>query len=283
MRRITVLVWFLCLCQIAHSSFLSSNATQIQPDPVEGGWTTNIFKAREVADARHIPMVMFATSTGCSYCNRFHMNVWADKRFHKHIEDRGYIGVIVEAQSGNWTSADKREILDHYTGYGTLPHITCYWSRADGTSLDPLGISIHANRESYDYYVEWMEGYLGDYKKSTDPVVTPQTPTQSATTNVVRYGKSIITVDYPENITEGDSGTLMFNRTGETVERVTLHVLTNGFWFSDVTFDENDSSTKVLRLPVGITDEFDDGRKVTIYLRTLNRSVVTTDGSDVGD
>ena len=146
----------------------------ISPTPVIGGWTDNFTAAKAMADAQGIPLVLIASSTGCTYCNAFNNDVFNKVDFQNWCAGKPYLFCKVQAIMGNWTSGQPKAILD-FVGSGGLPRFSVYWNRANydggGTvGAKNLTYAARGNSATISYTENFIEKYVGAY--SPTPVST---------------------------------------------------------------------------------------------------------------
>ena len=253
-------------------SLSSYSAVNVSNTPSVGDWTDNVDAAIQMGDKQHIPIVMILSKSDllCNLCANFNRTIFQKADFQDHIKKRGYIGVKVTGKTGDFSEYNK--LRTYVKGFGTLPGISLYWRKADGSFLDPTEISIHANyHNSVQWFVNWMEGYLSGYDKSGS---TPSTYHIVTMTNITATILSQnVSVSHPGWVTEGESSYIQFSRNGDTGNPLTIHVLTNGVWLADVNWRTSDTAVKQIPIKVERTDEFDHGRPVTVTIRVLDSSV----------
>lgn len=157
------------LMQTADAAGVSISST-----PVVGGWTDNFTAAKAMADAQGIPLVLLASSTGCTYCNAFNNDVFTKAEFQNWCAGKPYLFCKVQAIMGNWTAGQPKAILD-FVGAGGLPRFSVYWNRANydggGTvGAKNLTYAARANMATIAYTENFIEKNVGAY--SPTPVVT---------------------------------------------------------------------------------------------------------------
>ena len=157
------------LMQTAGAAGVSISST-----PVVGGWTDNFTAAKAMADAQGIPLVLLASSTGCTYCNAFNNDVFTKAEFQNWCAGKPYLFCKVQAIMGNWTAGQPKAILD-FVGYGGLPRFSVYWNRANydggGTvGAKNLTYAARGNLATVSYTENFIEKNVGAY--SPTPVVT---------------------------------------------------------------------------------------------------------------
>ena len=246
----------------------------ISDTPVVGGWTHNVDAAVEASNSRHIPLVLIMSKQGCTLCAKFKATIFSSSAFQDHVRRRGYIGVYVYGKDGDWDDYKKMRVL--MPGGGTLPFMSLYWKQGDGMELETSSIRIHADyNNSPIWFNNWMEKYLIRYDPSDTTTPDTSDPAQTiTTTNVVtRLGSQYISIAHPDHLTEGEQSYLYFRRTGNTENDLTIHVVTNGYWLTNVRWKGSDESTKRVPIEINPTDEFDHARKITISVSTLDKSV----------
>ena len=188
----------------------------ISPTPVIGGWTDNFTAAKAMADAQGIPLVLIASSTGCTYCNAFNNDVFNKADFQNWCAGKPYLFCKVQAIMGNWTAGQPKAILD-FVGSGGLPRFSVYWNRANydggGTvGAKNLTYAARGNSATIAYTENFVEKYVGAY--SPTPVSTYKggefvTGTTDATCLQAEPSTTTLFVPVKRESTEATSQTML--------------------------------------------------------------------------
>lgn len=145
-------------------------AATLPAEPVVGGWCSSFTKAKAAADAEGRPLVLLASSTGCSLCNNFNVNVFLNAQFQKWVSEQPYYFCKVQAQLGNWSSGEQFAIMS-FVGGGTLPRFAVYWNRANYDGGEMIGghkeLTIQGGPSDYNYYINFVTKYVGSYTAET--------------------------------------------------------------------------------------------------------------------
>lgn len=150
---------------------LAAVSVQILDQPTVGAWTSSFTAAKKMADEQGIPLVLVASSSGCTYCNLFDSEVFKTEAFQNWCASKPYLFCKVTASLGNWTSGEKKAILD-FVGSGGLPRFSVYWNRANydgGETIGAKSLTFAGRGYSIAYYEEFVEKHVGTYadKKNT--------------------------------------------------------------------------------------------------------------------
>ena len=166
------------ICAIAALGALmqatAAYTVNISSSPAVGQWTDNFTAAKKMADEQGIPLVLIASSTGCTYCNAFDTSVFNTAEFQNWCEGKPYLFCKVKAIMGNWTAGEQKAILD-FVGSGGLPRFSVYWNRTnyDGGGVigaKNLTFAARANMATTSYVENFVEKHVGAY--SPTPVAT---------------------------------------------------------------------------------------------------------------
>lgn len=148
---------------------MTCNVT-IYDSPTVGGWTSAFTAAKQMADEQGIPLVLVATSTGCTTCNNFNADVFTKHDFQDWCASKPYLFCWVKANLGNWTSGEQNAILD-FVGGGGLPRFSVYWNRRaydGGAAIGAKDLTIAAQGHAAAFYEAYVEKYVGGYSRFSD-------------------------------------------------------------------------------------------------------------------
>lgn len=234
--------------------------------PTPGGWTYDYDAAKVRADKDNIPCVFVLDMAPKNQESAFHDRVFVTDEFQKVITDCGYIGIYVKTDYETWIYQRKGSITNWF-GSGSLPRMTCYWKEnKEGKRVDPLASYSNCLSMDVNYYKSYIKSHLGEYDKDEG---TKQPEERKWNYIVTTVGGSSIRITYSPAIREGDSTNIRFERISAHTSQITMHVLTNGLWAADVAWKEGDRSTKTVTLKTSITPKYDDGRTLSITVKSL--------------
>ena len=147
-------------------------------DPKVGEWNSSFTKCKAKADAEGIPLVLLASSSGCSYCNTFNTSVFQNSAFQTWCSQQPYLFCKVQAVLGNWSGGEKAAILA-FVGGGALPRFAVYWNRANYDGGGVIGANksktIQAAGHDYQWYINYITSNFAGYSPAggDDPEPTP--------------------------------------------------------------------------------------------------------------
>lgn len=207
-------------------------------DPKVGEWNSSFTKCKAKADAEGIPLVLLASSSGCSYCNTFNTSVFQNSAFQTWCSQQPYLFCKVQAVLGNWSGGEKAAILA-FVGGGALPRFAVYWNRANYDGGGVVGANksktIQAAGHEYQWYINYITsnfaGYSpagGDDPEDPTPVVTTYkggTFTSGTTADTCLQAEPTTTyVDVPmtREATDAVSQKLQIAQTGQDTATVTI-------------------------------------------------------------
>ncbi len=93
-----------------------------------GTWTSDFALAKEYADINAIPMLVYCTNPGCSYCERLEKDVFESEQFAAWCQERQF--VMVYSQGDSTVNQFARNSSRAY------PYVAVYWNKGNGE--DPL-------------------------------------------------------------------------------------------------------------------------------------------------
>lgn len=140
--------------------------------PKPGVWYSDFTALKQFADKEGRPLVLIASSTGCSQCSAFASRVFNNTAFQKWVSVQPYYFCKVQAISGNWSYGEQRAILNTVGG-GSLPRFSVYWNRAnyDGQAgIRCRDITVCAFSYDVQKTEDFIVKYAGDYVPKPDYV-----------------------------------------------------------------------------------------------------------------
>ena len=95
----------------------------VSTDVVVGEWTSNFVAAKEYADANAVPMLVYWTNSGCTYCELLE-DVFEKEEFRAWQKSRQMIMVFAsnDATAKAFAKNDS----------GNFPYVAAYWNKGDG-------------------------------------------------------------------------------------------------------------------------------------------------------
>lgn len=140
--------------------------------PKPGVWYSDFTALKQFADKEGRPLVLIASSTGCSQCSTFASRVFNNTAFQKWVSEQPYYFCKVQAISGNWSYGEQRAILNTVGG-GSLPRFSVYWNRTnyDGqTGVRCRDITVCAFSYDVQKTEDFITKYAGGYVPKPDYV-----------------------------------------------------------------------------------------------------------------
>ena len=94
-----------------------------------GEWTSQYTKAREYAEARHVPIIVYWGNKGCSICQTIENKLGTDKNFLEWQEENGIVMVYVI----NNVTGSEAKLAKNALGSGDYPIVGYYWLKPGET------------------------------------------------------------------------------------------------------------------------------------------------------
>lgn len=161
MKRIHFLGTF-----VACIGFFSAQALQCSNElPVRlGEWNANFAEAKQIADERHIPMVLFWGGSSCGIC----ATVEAALEAPDVVAWQKSRNLVFVFQSG--TDGEMKELARNASG--TYPYICVYWNRGDGTTSTNRFSGVVSGSSRWpvtgktigEHFTKSVESFLGDFQ-----------------------------------------------------------------------------------------------------------------------
>lgn len=107
-------------------SFAASALTVSKGEVKPGEWNSNYEKVKAYANAKHVPMVLFWASSGCSMCEKLEKAL-GQADFLDYQAKSGYVYCFVK--DNETVKAYARNSTREY------PYIVVYWDKGDGSKL----------------------------------------------------------------------------------------------------------------------------------------------------
>ena len=143
-----------------------ASAIQYTTDlPVKlGEWTWNFAEAKQIADERHIPMVLFWGGASCTVC----ANVEYALEQEEAVAWQKKRNLVMVFQSG--TEGEMKELVKNSSG--TYPYICVYWNKGNGVTTTNRfsGVVSGASRwpatgtTTIEHFINSVEMFIADYQ-----------------------------------------------------------------------------------------------------------------------
>lgn len=208
------LIGFLFLLSAACASAETYNDVTYSSsgDVVPGELTSQFSKAKSLAEAKNIPLVVAWANPGCVFCGYFESSGLASAKTIRWMSERKYVFVFCHGLA----DADARAAHDYPQGIGDYPKCRVYWKRnSSGKTVDRsftgrwYAMTTAKSRDSDeidDRFIAYVDSLVGDYAaQGTSP--EPVTPIPPAD------GKYKLTVTASGNGTVSGGGTYKAGKT----------------------------------------------------------------------